>query len=140
MRQVPRHGTVLLAALAIAIIAIACLPPPPSGPLKLSPASLDYGSHPLADLLGANMPIINVTVTNSGSQTVHLVSEHSSNGIFSLPVNTCSTNSLAPGASCLIEVQYCPNAPGTSTSTLTVNGTIGTTPVSASASITGTAT
>ena len=124
------HGGVLLAALAIAIAAAACLPhtpppapaaPPPPGQLKLSPASLDYGTHPLANLMGANMPIITVTVTNTGGQPVRLLSETSSNGIYSMPANTCSGASLAPGQSCGINLQYCPNAPGTSTSTLTLS-------------------
>jgi hypothetical protein len=152
MRRARLHGGVLLAALAIAIVAVACLPPkpapappappaPPSpGLLKLSPAALDYGTHPLVNLLGANMPIITVTVTNTGGQAVNLVSETSSSGIFSMPANTCSSASLAPGQSCGINLQYCPNAPGTSTSTLTVSGTTGTLPVSATADVTGTAT
>jgi hypothetical protein len=155
MRRAGLHGGVLLAALAIAFVAVACLPPkpaptppappappaPPSpGQLKLSPAALDYGTHPLANLMGANMPIITVTVTNTGGQTVNLVSETSSNGIFSMPANTCSSASLSPGQSCAINLQYCPNAPGTSTSTLTAAGTTGTLPVSATANVTGTAT
>ena len=152
MRRAHLHGGVLLAALAIAIVAVACLPPkpapappappaPPSpGQLKLSPAALDYGTHPLVNLLGANMPIITVTVTNTGGQAVRLVSETSSSGIFSMPANTCSTASLAPGQSCGINLQFCPNAPGTATSTLTVAGTTGTLPVSVTANVTGTAT
>jgi hypothetical protein len=152
MRRARLHGGVLLAALAIAIVAVACLPPkpapaplappaPPSpGLLKLSPAALDYGTHPLVNLLGANMPVITVTVTNTGGQAVNLVSETSSSGIFSMPANTCSSASLAPGQSCGINLQYCPNAPGTSTSTLTLAGTTGTLPVSATADVTGTAT
>jgi hypothetical protein len=152
MRRARLHGGVLLAALAIAIVAVACLPPKPApappappapaspGQLQLSPAALDYGTHPWVNLLGANMPIITVTVTNTGGQTVTLASETSSNGIFSMPANTCSSASLAPGQSCGINLQYCPNAPGTSTSTLTVAGTTGTLPVSVTASVTGTAT
>jgi hypothetical protein len=149
MRRARLHGGVLLAALTIAIVAVACLPPkpapappapPPPGQLKLSPAALDYGTHPLANLMGANMPIITVTVTNTGGQTVQLASETSSNGIFSMPANTCSSASLAPGQGCGINLQYCPNAPGTATSTLTITGTTGTLPVSATANVTGTAT
>jgi hypothetical protein len=149
MRRARLHGGVLLAALTIAIVAVACLPPkpapappapPPPGELKLSPAALDYGTHPLVNLLGANMPIITVTVTNTGGQAVNLVSETSSNGIFSMPANTCSSASLAPGQSCAINLQYCPNAPGTATSTLTLAGTTGTLPISATANVAGTAT
>ena len=144
MRRAHIHGRVLLAALALAVVAVACIPPAhppaPPGQLKLSPAALDYGSHPLANLMGANMPIITVTVTNTGGQAVNLVSETSSNGIFSMPANTCSSASLTPGQSCGINLQYCPNAPGTSTSTLTVAGTTGTLPVSVTANVTGTAT
>jgi hypothetical protein len=152
MRRAHLHGGVLLAALTIAIVAVACLPPKPApappappaplspGQLKLSPVALDYGTHPLVNLLGANMPIITVTVTNTGGQAVNLVSETSTNGIFSMPANTCSSASLAPGQSCGINLQYCPNAPGTATSTLTLAGMTGTLPVSATANVTGTAT
>ena len=154
MRRARVHGGVWLAALAIAIVAAACLPPKPpppppvpapaapapAGQLNVSPASLDYGTHPLANLMGANMPIITVTVTNTGGQTVQLLSEASSNGIFSLPVNTCASASLAPGQSCGINLQYCPSAPGTATSTLTVTGMSGTVSVSGTANVTGTAT
>jgi len=149
MRRACVRCGVLMAALTIAIVAAACLPPrpppaPPAPPalgqLKLSPASLDYGTHPLANLMGANMPIITVTVANTGGQTVRLLSETSSNSIFSLPANTCSGASLAPGQSCGINLQFCPSAPGTSTSTLTVMGITGALAVSATANVVGAAT
>jgi hypothetical protein len=151
MRRARTHGGVLLAALTIVFVAAACLPhrpapapasPAPAAPgqLKLSPASLDYGTHPLANLMGANMPIITVTVANTGGQTVRLLSETSSNGIFSMPANTCSGASLAPGQSCGINLQFCPSAPGTATSTLTVMGMTGALQVSATAGVIGTAT
>jgi hypothetical protein len=148
MRRTRLHGGVLLAALTIAIAAAACLPPPPPaaspgppapGQLQLSPASLDYGTHPLAGLM-ADMPVITVTVTNTGGQTVHLLAETSSNGIFSMPANTCSGASLAPGENCGINLQFCPSAAGTATSTLTLTGMTGALSVSATANVTGTAT
>jgi hypothetical protein len=129
----------------IAIAAAACrvstpAPAPPPGQLELAPSAVDFGTHPLANLMGANMPIDTVTVTNTGGQPVRLSSETSSNGIFSLPSDTCSGASLAPGQSCAISLQFCPGAPGAATSTLTVTGTTGTLPVSVSANVTGTAT
>ena len=141
MRRARTVSGVVLATVLIAISAAACLPPPPppGAELKLAPAALDYGTHPLSDLMG-NMPVITVTVTNTGTQTVHLDSETSSNGIFSLPANTCSGASLGPGQSCSIGVQFCPWATGTATSTLTVTGSAGTVPTSVSANVSGTAT
>ena len=155
MRRLRVHGGVLVAAVAVAIFAAACLPPapppapapapptvsaPPSpGQLTISPASIDYGSHPLSDLM-SNMPNVALTVTNTGGQPLHLVSEFSSNGIYSMPVNSCSGASLAPGQSCGINLQYCPSATGTTTTTVTVLGITGTLPISATANATGTAT
>jgi hypothetical protein len=140
---------VLGVAVAIAIAAAACRlsppspappGPPPPGQLKFSPVSIDYGTHPLAILTGATMPIVTVSVTNTGDQTVRLLSETSSNGIFSLPADTCSGSSLAPGQSCAIDLQFCPSAPGTANSTLTVTGMTGAINVSVTANVTGTAT
>jgi len=141
MRRARTLGGLALAVIVIAITAAACLPPPPAPPaqLKLTPAALDYGTHPLSDLM-SHMPVITVTVTNTGSQTVHLDSETSSNGIFSMPTNTCSGASLAPGHTCSINVQFCPWATGTATSTLTVTGTTSAGPTSVAANVTGTAT
>jgi hypothetical protein len=140
---------VLGVAVAIAMAAAACRlsppspappGPPPPGQLKLSPASIDYGTHPLANLTGTTMPIVTVSVTNTGGQTVRLLSETSSNAIFSLPADTCSGSSLAPGRSCAIDLQFCPSAPGTANSTLTVTGMTGTINVSVTANVTGIAT
>ena len=141
MRRARTLSGLVLAAIVIAITAAACLPPPPAPPaqLKLAPVALDYGTHPLADLMG-HMPVITVTVTNTGSQTVHLDSETSSDGIFSMPTNTCASASMAPGQSCSINLQFCPWATGTATSTLTITGTTGTGPTSVTANVTGTAT
>jgi hypothetical protein len=143
MRRALRPGGLLVAGLTIAVTAVACLPaspPPPPGQLGLSPPAVDYGSHPLANLLGANMPIITVTVTNSGGQAVQLLSETASNGIYSMPTNTCAGASLAPGQSCHIDLQYCPSSTGTVSATLTVTGTSGGASVSSTVNVTGTAT
>jgi hypothetical protein len=143
MQRVVRRGGLVMAVVALAVVGVACLPaspPPAPGALSMSPSSVDYGSHPLANLLGANMPIITVTVTSTGGQAVQLVSETASDGIYSMPTNTCASASLAAGQRCHIDLQYCPSSTGTVAATLTVTGTSGGNPVSSTINVTGTAT
>jgi hypothetical protein len=97
-----------LAAIAIATIAAACAPAAPRAPtgsarLTLNPASLNF-----PDGNSATMPNLSVTVTNTGGQSAQVLSVSTNNGIFSLPSDTCSGTSLAPGQSCMVTVQFCP--------------------------------
>lgn len=65
------------------------------------------------------MPIVHVTVTNTGGVAVDSVVVHPV-GVYSVPSNTCA--SLAPGQSCGADVQFCPTAPGQYQNTLVVTG------------------
>ncbi len=85
------------------------------------------------------MPIVNVTVTNTGAVTVRSVVVHPV-GVYSVPSSTCST--LAPGRSCTAEVQFCPTSPNHYLDTLVVTGEDAGTgsPLRATITLNGTAT
>ena len=65
------------------------------------------------------MPIVHVTVTNTGATTVSSVVVHPV-GVYSIPSSSCAT--LAPGQSCGADVQFCPTSPGSYVNTLLVTG------------------
>jgi hypothetical protein len=96
----------------------------------LSPTSLTF---PL-QLANTTSAAQNVTLTNSGNQTLTITSVTASTHF--TRTNTCP--SLAPGASCTIKVKFAPNAGGTATGTLTVTDNAGGSPQTVS--LTGTAT
>lgn len=110
-RRVRLRGGLGLAAITIAIAAAACTPPAgpaPGGPpaaakLAVTPTSLDFGNGS-----NSSMPNLSATVTNTGGQAAQSVAASTTNGIYSLPANTCSGTTLAPGHSCMVTVQFCP--------------------------------
>jgi hypothetical protein len=85
------------------------------------------------------MPIDRVTITNSGQVTVTSIVVHPV-GVYSVPSTNCST--LAPGHSCVAEVQFCPTSPHHYVNTLLVTGKrlASGTPVQSDVTLDGTAT
>jgi hypothetical protein len=84
------------------------------------------------------MPIVPVTVTNTGGVAIHAVVVHPV-GVYSVPSSTCTT--LMPGQSCVAKVQFCPNSKGQYVNTLVITGTDSTgTPIQTSITLHGTAT
>lgn len=65
------------------------------------------------------MPIVRVTVTNTGGVTVRSIVVHPV-GVYSVPSSTCTT--LKPGQSCVAEVQFCPSSSGHYVNTLMITG------------------
>ena len=65
------------------------------------------------------MPIVKVTVTNTGGAALRSVVVHPV-GVYSVPSSTCST--LAPGQSCVAKVQFCPTSPNHYLNTLMITG------------------
>ena len=65
------------------------------------------------------MPIVKVTVTNTGGAALRSVVVHPV-GVYSVPSSTCST--LMPGQSCVAKVQFCPTSPNHYVNTLSVTG------------------
>jgi len=94
-------------------------PPPPPGPASLSVSPNPAGYAPLPPPYNP-MPQDLITVTNTGGHTATNVLVHGV-GVYSVPSSTCST--LAPGATCQAEIQFCPSTSGTYNTTLTVTGT-----------------
>ena len=66
------------------------------------------------------MPQDTVTVTNTGGHTATNVVVNGVS-VYSVPSSNCS--SLAPGARCQAQIQFCPSTGGTYNLTLTVTGT-----------------
>ena len=66
------------------------------------------------------MPIVPVTITNTGGVAVSSIVVHPV-GVYSVPSNTCTTT-LMPGQSCGAQVQFCPTSPGHYLNTLVVTG------------------
>ena len=104
--------------------------------LQVQPATANFPSTPPPYW---PMPIVHVTVTNTGRVTARDVVVHPV-GVYSVPSSTCAT--LAPGQSCVAEVQFCPTSPSHYLNTLMVTGQDADTGSSLRASITlnGTAT
>jgi hypothetical protein len=65
------------------------------------------------------MPIVPVTITNTGGVTVSSIVVHPV-GVYSVPSSTCTT--LTPGQSCVAHVQFCPTSKGTYLNTLVITG------------------
>jgi hypothetical protein len=85
------------------------------------------------------MPIVLVTITNTGGVAVRSVVVHPV-GVYSVPSSSCTT--LMPGQSCVAHVQFCPTSPNHYLDTLMVTGedAISGSPLHASIELNGTAT
>jgi hypothetical protein len=99
------------------------------GVVAVSQSSLQFGDQ-LVGTASASQPII---LTNVGNAELHL-SSISASGDFS-STSACST--LAPGASCPVNVVFTPTATGSRTGTLSISGENGQPPVVVSLSGTG---
>jgi len=83
---------------------------------SLSPGTADFPSTPPPYW---PMPIVTVTVTNTGGAAINSVVVHPV-GVYSVPSSTCSA--LGPGQSCTAQVQFCPSSAGHYVNTLSVTG------------------
>ncbi len=86
--------------------------------MTVSPASLNFASQPSGTASAAQT----VTVTNSGSAPLS-VSRLTVTGDFS-ETDNCISNSIAIGASCVVQVRFLPTAPGSRSGLLTVYGNV----------------
>jgi hypothetical protein len=105
--------------------------------LQISPSTAGFPTTPPPYW---PMPIVTVTVTNTGGTAISSLVVHPV-GVYSVPSNTCGAT-LAPGQSCSAQVQFCPSSPGHYVNTLTVTGqdAVTGTPLQASTTLDGTAT
>lgn len=104
--------------------------------LQINPSTAKFPSTPPPYW---PMPIVHVTVTNTGGVTVRSIVVHPV-GVYSVPSTTCTT--LTPGQSCDAQVQFCPTSPGHYLNTLSVTGqnAVTGTPLQTSITLDGTAT
>ena len=137
---------VIVAAVAIGVLGAGCVPrlplrmgtatATPRPALHLSPSPAKFPSTPPPYW---PMPIVKVTVTNTGNTTIKSIVVHPVS-VYSVPSNTCTT--LKPGQRCVARVQFCPTSPGRYVDALAVTGKNAKTgkPVSARVALNGTAT
>jgi hypothetical protein len=107
-----------LAAAAVGLVSAACIgaAPPSSASLAMSPSPAIFPSVPPPY---SPMPIVPVTVTNTGGHAARGIALNGA-GVYSVPSSSCST--LAPGQSCVADIQFCPTSPGNYTNSLLVTG------------------
>ena len=146
------QGGIRLAAIAVVLVAAGCVPNPPPAPpaapasLAVSPSPVTFPSTPPPY---SWMPTVQVTVKNTGgralsSLVVNGVGVYSvpnlneSNNCFDAPTNAA----LGAGKSCVVDIQFCPTAPGLYQNQLVVTGQDATsgTPLQATTMLNGTAT
>jgi hypothetical protein len=84
--------------------------------LRIEPSTANFPSLPPPYW---PMPIVVVTVTNTGGVTIRSVVVHPV-GVYSVPSSSCST--LTSGQSCVARVQFCPTSPNHYLDTLVVTG------------------
>jgi hypothetical protein len=84
--------------------------------LQINPSTANFPSTPPPYW---PMPIVRVTITNTGGVAARSVVVHPV-GVYSVPSSTCTT--LIPGHSCVAEVQFCPTSPNHYLDTLMVTG------------------
>jgi cytoskeletal protein RodZ len=104
--------------------------------LHITPSTAEFPSTPPPYW---PMPIVPVTITNTGGVVVNSVVVHPV-GVYSIPSNTCTTT-LMPGQSCSAQVQFCPTSPGHYVDTLLVTGqdAVARSPLQANITLDGTA-
>ena len=102
--------------------------------LQITPSTADFPSTPPPYW---PMPIVPVTITNTGGVAVSSIVVHPV-GVYSIPSNTCTT--LMPGQSCGAQVQFCPTSPGHYLNTLLVTGATTSSPLQVTITLDGTAT
>ena len=118
------HPRVTGAAIDMGVYEAAAAPPPPPV-ATFSPASVDFGTVKGSPLV----TFAPVTLTNTGGSPLAVASSQvltQGGDIFSLVTDGCSGTTVAPGASCVIQVGFLPGAPGTWTGSLQVTDALGT--------------
>jgi hypothetical protein len=127
MRRRTVRSALGLAAIALGLVAAGCVPGPP-GPasLQVTPSPADF---PTIGPPYNPMPIVQVTIKNTGGNTVHSLVVNGV-GVYSVPNlgegNNCfdapANGALASGQSCVVDIQFCPTTSGTYDNTLMVTG------------------
>lgn len=85
-------------------------------PALSAPATVDAGTV----AVGKAGTAARVTVTSSGTRAARITSAVVAGADFAIVGDTCSGSSLAPAATCTVDVSFTPAAAGTRTATLTI--------------------
>jgi uncharacterized repeat protein (TIGR01451 family) len=91
--------------------------PDPSPEFSVSPTSKDYGEQ----AVNTSSPAETFTVSNSGTADLHLdtvVMTGTDPSQYAIGTNTCAGQTLAPEATCAVEVSFAPTTVGASAATL----------------------
>lgn len=134
-----RTGTVALlgatiSPAAIALSGIGSSPAPPTVLYSTPAAAYDLGPA----LVGTSTSGTAITVTSTGTGTLHPTGA-TITGDFAITANTCTGASLAPSATCYLNVAFQPTATGTRSGTLSLLGDLTSNPVAVTLTGTGTA-
>lgn len=88
--------------------------------LVATPASIDFGSHPIGT--SADM---SVTVQNTGSSDVFFDSESATGAFFLSPLDTCFAATLHPGDTCQLAARFFPSALGPAAGSISLGSDVG---------------
>lgn len=102
-----------------------------TGPALAAPANLDFGT-----LTTGNSATRTVTLSNPGTASTTLNGITSTGAEFAIQSNTCGA-SLAPGASCAVNISFAPSTTGVRSGALTVASSAPGSPISIALSGTG---
>jgi hypothetical protein len=83
--------------------------------VSLSASSLDFGNQ----VVGTTSPNQSVVVTNSGTDTLN-IGAATIGAPFAIVTDACSSQAVAPGSSCTIQVDFAPTATGPFTGALSI--------------------
>ena len=120
MSQTGRIG-IVVAAVVLGVAFVPCLPvsagvAASTARLHVSPSPARFPSTPPPYW---PMPIVKVTITNTGNTTIKSITVHPVS-VYSVPSTTCTT--LHPGQHCVARIQFCPTSPNHYVDTLTITG------------------
>jgi hypothetical protein len=111
----------LAAPLTIALTGVGV--PPPVGVLSGGPGNLDFGTRTVL----STSPVQSVNLTNTGTAAIAIgvvtlgaPTATTFPGDYQKPADTCANTSLAPGASCKIDLRHRPVAVGPRPAVLTI--------------------
>ena len=127
-----KTGTVTISGMGVSVAASLSGSAVPAGALAIAPSSMDFGSV----MVGSVTPPVTFTVANTGGVTLPALSlllSGLSAGEFSITSNACTGAGLAPGVSCMFQVNFHPTSSGAKTAQVTANAGTAT----ASAALTG---
>ena len=99
-------------------------PPPPDSVFEVTPADLEFGPIEIGSCAQREF-----TLTNTGNDSGSIVKGITVESPFFLASDGCSPFAIPPGASCMVEVELCPEQSTESSDVIEINTTSNTTPL-----------